>query len=170
MPLYRTSPPLPTTPAPSPLLFASLDPSTGHLLYLAATALTWQTVTSLVEFTPAAEAPHWAADADEYGLTPAEAARMQARSDRARDGEKVADQDNSHAEHTSNGVSLVVSRQHDMFVRVGLSRLNDADDAHTMWAPTDYHKVKAGSLLSDDPRQRVKMTGHAEAGIAASWC
>ena len=70
--------PSPAAASP-PLLFASLDPSTGHLVYLPATALTWKTVTSLVEFTHHAEAPHWAADADEHGLTPDQVVRMKAR-------------------------------------------------------------------------------------------
>ena len=152
-----------------PLLFASLDPSTGHLVYLPATALTYKTVTSLVEFTHAAEAPHWGADADEYGLTPDQVARMKAQSDRHRNGEKVAEK--FHTKHTSNNVSVVVDRQHDMYVRVGMAKsVADADASMrgTLWAATDYHKVKAGSLLTDDVRQRVKMTGQAAAGIEAS--
>ena len=148
-----------------PLLFASLDPETGHLVYLPATALTVNTVTSLVEFTQAANAPSWADDADEYGLTPDEAARMKARSDRARDGEKLDHADKFHAEHTSNGLSLVVDPQHDMFVRVGRGG-HYATTAGTQWQSDKYRKVKAGSLLSDDHRLRVKMTGQAEAGLA----
>ena len=147
---------------PSPLCFASLDPSTGHLVYLTATALTVNTVTSLVEFTHAAEAPHWAADADEYGLTPQQAARMQAQSDRNRNGEKVVER--FGAEQCSNGVSVIVDSQHDMFVRVG----GGTAGQRTRWESTNYHKVKAGALVSDDARQRVKMTGRAPAGLAAS--
>ena len=161
---------LPSVPAPaapsSPLRFASLDPATGHLMYQPATALTYQTVTSLVEFTQAAEGPHWAAEADEYGLTPAEVARMQAQSERHRRGEKAAEQ--LRAEPLSNGVSLLVDRQHDMYARVGMTALGAADDSHTHWQSTDYRKVQAGSLLSDDALQRVQMTGQAEAGMAAS--
>ena len=153
-----------SAPAASPLRFASLDPSTGHLVYQAATALTWNTVTSLVDFTSAAEAPHWATDADEYGLTPAQVARMKAQSERHRRGEKLDDSDKFHAEHNSNGVSLVVDPHHDMFVRVGMKE--SAGDDHNKWS-TEYAKVMAGSLLSDDVRQRVKMLGQAEAGIAA---
>ena len=159
--------PRPAAPS-SPLRFASLDPATGHLVYLTATALTWKTVTSLVEFTHAAEAPHWASDADEYGLTPGQAARMQAASDRARDGDTEA-VDKFHVDRTSNGLSLIVDAHHDMFVRVGLSVDVAGDVPNTVWANTDYHKVKAGALLTDsDTRQRVKMTGQAEAGLAAS--
>ena len=157
----------PTAAASAPLLFASLDPSTGHLVYLPATALTWKTVTSLVEFTHAAEAPRWASDADEYGLTPGQAARMQAASDRARDGDTEG-VDKFHVEPTSNGLSLIVDAHHDMFVRVGLSADDAGDVPNTVWASADYHKVKAGSLLSDDVRQRVKMLGQAKAGLAAS--
>ena len=148
--------------ASAPLRFASLDPSTGHLVYCAATALTVKTVNSLVEFTHAAETPHWAADADEYGLTPDQVARMQRRSERHRDGgEDIA---RFQPEHISNGVSLLVDPHHDMFVRNGwASSLNN-----TEWQSTDYRKVKAGSLFSNDSRQRVKMTGQAEAGLAAS--
>ena len=152
-------------PPVNPLRFASLDPSTGHLVYLPATALTWVTVTSLVEFTHAAEAPHWAADADEYGLTPIQVKRMRARSESARKGEEPAEQFNP--ELISNGVSLVVDRQHDMYVRVGMAR-SAGDDPHTMWASAEYAKVKAGALLCDDDRQRVRMTGHAPAGLAAA--
>ena len=146
-----------------PLRFASLNPSTGHLVYMPATAVTFRTVTSLVEFTHAAEAPHWAADADEYGLTPDQATRLQRRSDRVRDGdekhiERVA------PERASNGVSLVVDTQHEMFAQVGwaMSNLSNHD-----WQ-SDFCKIKAGSLLSDDPLQRVKMTGQAEAGLSPS--
>ena len=71
-------------------------------------------------------------------------------------------------ERISNGVSLLVDRQHDMYVRVGMAR-SAGDDPHTMWASTDYAKVKAGALLhDDDTRQRVKMTGMAPAGLAAA--
>ena len=150
----------------APLRFASFDPATGHLVYLAATALTVKTVTSLVEFTHVAEAPHWAADADEYGLTPGQAAQMQAASDRARDGEEAVDR--VIVEHTSNGLSLLVDAHHDMFVRVGMSADDAGNVPNTVWASTDYHKVKAGSLLSGDVRQRVKMLGQAKAGLAAS--
>ena len=153
--------------AASPLRFASLDPSTGQLVYLPATALTWKTVTSLVEFTHRAEAPSWAEDADEYGLTPAQVKRMKAQSERHRSGEKV--EEKFHPEHGSNGVSLVVDRQHDMYVRVGLSEARTAatDYKHAHWS-ADYAKVKAGALLSDDIRQRVRMMGHAPAGLAPS--
>ena len=146
----------------SPLRFASLDPSTGHLEYHPATALVYKTVTSLVEFTHAAEAPHWAADVDEYGLTPEQVARMRARSDRHRDGGEAIER--FKAKRLSNGVSLVVDPRHDMFARVGWAR---GDTHNTEWT-TDYHKVKAGSLVSKDALQRVKMTGQAKAGIAAS--
>ena len=155
-------------PVSPPLLFASLDPSTGHLLYLPATALTVKTVTSLVEFTQAAEAPHWAADADEYGLTPLEAARMQARSQRARDGKQLEDADKFHPERISNGVSLMVDPTHDMFVRVGLGGYSETTVTTTVWQSADFEKMQAGSLLSNDVRQRVKMTGQAEAGLVAS--
>ena len=151
---------------PSPqLLFASLDPSTGHLVYLPATALTWKTVTKLVEFTHAAEAPHWATDADEYGLTPDEVQRMKAQSDRHGSGEKVDEK--FHTEHTSNGVSLVVDPHHDMFVRVGMGGYYPTTDG-IRWESDDFRKVEAGSLLSDDVQQRVKMLGQAEAGVTPS--
>ena len=150
----------------SPLRFASLDPSTGHLVYVPATALAYKTVTSLVQFTHAAEAPHWAADADEYGLTPGQVERMKAQSERARRGEKVAEK--FVPEHISNGVSLIVDRRHDMYVRVGSTKSTDVDETHTEWATTDYAKVKAGALLSGDTRQRVKMTAHAPAGLAVA--
>jgi len=146
----------------SALRFASLDPTTGHLVYCAATALTVKTVTELVEFTQAAEAPHWAADADEYGLTPDQVTRMRLRSERHRDGGEAIER--FKAESLSNGVSLLVDPHHDMFVRNGWAR----DLVNTEWQSTDYRKVKAGSLFSDDPRQRVKMSGQAEAGLAAS--
>ena len=148
----------------APLRFASLNPSTGHLEYLPATALIAKFVTSLVEFTHAAEAPHWAADADEYGLTPDQVARMKARSDRARAGERLKEEEEFHATVTSNGVSLLVDRQHDMFVRVGSVKCQEGVEA--VWAGDDFAKVKAGSLLSDDVRQRVKLTGQAKAGLA----
>ena len=156
--------------AQRPLLFASLDPSTGgHLVYLPATALTYKLVTQLVEFTHHAEAPHWAEDADEYGLAPEQVKRMKARSDRARAGECLDEEDKLRAEHRSNGVSLLVDRQHDMFVRVGLADGKTAatDYKHDNWS-ADYVKVKAGALLSDDIRQRVRMMGCAEAGLAPS--
>ena len=152
----------------SPLRFASLDPSTGHLVYVSATALTARTVTSLVEFTHAAESPHWAEDADEYGLTPAEVQRMQARSERHRLGEVLDDSEKFNVEHTSNGVSVIVDPQHDMYVRVGASKTVAADESRTTWQFDDYRKRKAGSLLTTDVRQRVKVTGQAEAGLAAS--
>ena len=156
-----------TVPAFSSLRFASLNPSTGHLLYLPATALTVKTVTSLVEFTQAAEAAHWAADADEYGLTPDEVARMQARSDHHRDGGEVLEP--FAAEQLSNGVSLVVDPHHDMFARVGAAGHSGGGvGEHISWQSTDYRKVKAGSLLSDDVWQRVQMTGQAAAGVVAS--
>ena len=157
--------PSPAAPS-SPLLFASLDPSTGHLVYLPATALTYKLVTQLVEFTHHAEAPHWAEDADEYGLTPEQVKRMKARSDRARAGECLDEEDEFRAKHPSNGVSLLVDRQHDMFVRVGLAGRKTAatDYKHDDWS-ADYVKVKAGALLSDDIRQRVRMMGCAEAGL-----
>ena len=155
----------PSMPASSsPLRFASLDPSTGHMIYLPATALTYQTVNSLVEFTHTAEAPHWADDADEYGLTPGQVAQMQATSERNRRGGKIADQ--YRPEPLSNGVSLVVDPQHDMFVRVGISK--SVVDNQTLWASTDYRKVKAGSLLSDEVRQRVRLLGQAAGGVEAS--
>ena len=150
----------------SPLRFASLDPSTGHLEYQPATAVVVNTVTSLVEFTHAAEALHWAADADEYGLTPDQAMRMRRRSDRARDGDGVIER--IKAGRLSNGVSLVVDAHHDMFARVGMTGFGKGDQHRTAWQSTDYRKVKAGSLLNDDTRQRVRMTGQAEAGLAAS--
>jgi len=139
----------------SPLRFASLEPTTGHLVYCAATALTVKTVTELVEFTQAIEATRWATDADEYGLT---------QSDRHRDGAEHIEP--FTAEHLSSGVSLVVDPQHDMFARVG--QQGQGDDEHIRWESTDYTKVKAGSLLSDDVRRRVQMTGQAAAGVAAS--
>ena len=163
-------PPSPSSPAhpPSPLLFASLDPSTGHLVYLPATAITYKLVSSLVEFTHAAEAPSWKEDADEYGLTPDEQRRMKERSDRARAGEVLEEEDRHRVEHLSNGVSLLVDRQHDMYVRVGVADTRSAGDKHnTTWAD-DYVKVKAGSLVSDSSRQRVRMTGQATAGSDAS--
>ena len=153
---------------PSPLLFASLDPSTGHLVYLPATAITYKLVSSLVEFTHAAEAPSWKEDADVYGLTPDEQRRMKERSDRARAGEMLDEEDEHRVEHLPNGVSLLVDRQHDMYVRVGLADTRSVGDKYdTVWAD-DYVKVKAGSLLSDSSRQRVRMTGQATAGFDAS--
>ena len=149
-------------PPATSLRFASLDPSTGHLVYLPATALVWKTVASLVEFTDAGEAPNWAEDADEYGLTPDQVARMEARSARARSGERLEKEEHFRATCYSNGVSLRVDRMHDMYVRVGM-----ADTVQVNWAD-DYVKVKAGSLLSDDARQRVRMTGQATAGFDAS--
>ena len=154
-------------PSPPPLLFASLDPSTGHLVYLPATAITYQLVSSLVEFTHAAEAPSWAQDADEYGLTPAEVQRMKARSDRARAGEVLEEDDRYRAEQLSNGVSLLVDRQHDMYARVGLLSSFNPEWTNIEWAD-DYVKVKAGSLSSDCPRQRVRMMGQATEGFDAS--
>ena len=151
-----------------PLLFASLNQSTGHLEYLPATKLSYKTVTSLVEFTQSAEAPCWAADTDEYGLTPDQRVRMQAQSDRYRSGERLSDADKYHAERHSNCVSVVVDPHHDMFVRVGMSTWSNTDATQTRYASDDYMKVKAGSLLTDDVRQRVKMTGQAVAGLAAS--
>ena len=150
-------------PAPSaPLRFASLDPSTSHLVYLPATALVWKTVASLVEFTDAGEAPNWAEDADEYGLTPDQVERMEARSARARAGERLKEEEHFYATSRSNGVSLRVDRMHDMYVRVGM-----ADSVQINWAD-DYVKVKAGSLVSNDASQRVRMTGQATAGFDAS--
>ena len=154
----------PSSPS-TPLLFASLDPSTGHLVYQPATALVYKTVTSLVEFTHHQEAPSWADDADEYGLTPAEVERMKAQSDRRAAGELLDDEDKFRAEHRSNGVSLLVDRQHDVYARVGMTE--PAIEEHISWA-ADYVKVKAGSLVSDDVRQRVRMTGQATAGLDAS--
>ena len=154
------------TASASPLLFASLDPSTGHLVYLPATAITYKLVSSLVEFTHAAEAPSWQEDADEYGLTPGEQRRMKECSDRARAGEVLEEEDKYRPEHLSNGASLLVDRQHDMYVRVGLADTR-AGDKHSTWAD-DYVKVKAGSLVSDSSRQRVRMTGQATAGFDAS--
>ena len=154
----RAAPPAPSTS----LRFASLDPSTGHLVYLPATALVWKTVASLVEFTDATEATSWAKDADEYGLTPDQVERMEARSARARAGERLEKEERFHATCRSNGVSLRVDRMHDMYVRVGM-----ADSVQINWAD-DYVKVKAGSLVSDDAHQRVRMTGQATAGFDAS--
>ena len=149
------------------LRFASLDPTTCHLMYLPATALTVKTVTSLVEFTQVSEATHWAANADEYGLTADEVTRMKARSDRHRDGGEAIKP--FKPEHLSNGVSLVVDPHHDMFARVGAASYSGGGASeHIRWESTEYCKVKAGSLLSDDVRQRVQMTGQAAAGVAAS--
>ena len=155
----------PSSSSASPLLFASLDPSTGHLVYLPATALVWKHVTSLVEFTHAAEAPNWAEDADEYGLTPDQVERMAARSARHASGERLKEEDKFRAERCSNGVSLLVSRQHDMYAQVGMAVSGNSHN--TNWTG-DYVKVKAGSLLADDVRQRVRMTGRAIAGVDAS--
>ena len=150
--------------ASSPLLFASLNPSTGHMEYLPATALVYKTVTSLVEFTNAAEAPHWAADADEYGRTPDQVERMNAASERARLGERLAEDEKFSAENVSNGVSLLVDPHHDMFVRLGLTTAEDRPSSVT-WASESFKKVKAGSLLTGDVRQRVRMTGQAAEGL-----
>ena len=152
---------------PSPLLFASLDASTGQLVYLPATAITYMLVSSLVEFTHAAEAPRWKEDADVYGLTPDEQRRMKERSDRARAGEVLEEEDKHRVEHLSNGVSLLVDRQHHMYVRVGLQASSAGDERHTLWAD-DYVKVKAGLLVSESSRQRVRMAGLATAGFDAS--
>ena len=154
----------PSSPS-TPLLFASLDPCTGHLVYQPATALVYKTVTSLVEITHQQEAPSWADDADEYGLTPAEVERMKAQSDRHAAGELLDDEDKFRAEHHSNGVSLLVDRLHDMYARVGMTE--PAIERHISWA-ADYDKVKAGSLVSNDVRQRVRMTSRATAGLDAS--
>ena len=162
MPLLQPTPP---PSSASPLLFASLDPSTGHLVYLPATALVWKHVTSLVEFTHAAEAPNWAEDADEYGLAPDQVERMAARSARHASGERLKEEDKFRAERCSNGVSLLVSRQHDMYAQVGMAV--SVNSHNTNWTG-DYVKVKAGSLLADDVRQRVRMTGRATAGVDAS--
>ena len=150
--------------ASSPLLFASLNPSTGHMEYLPATALVYKTVTSLVEFTNAAEAPHWAADADEYGRTPDQVERMNAQSERARLGERLAEDEKFSAENVSNGVSLLVDPHHDMFVRLGLTTAEDRP-SHVTWASESFMKVKAGSLLTGDVCQRVRMTGQAAEGL-----
>ena len=162
----RRGPSTPLVPRRLPLgrRCASLpfDPSTGHLVYLPATALVVNSVTSLVEFTHATEAPHWGVDADEYGLTPDQRVRMQAQSDRHRNGEKVIER--FRLEPASNGVSVLVDPQHDMFVRLGTGDTGE----HTQWKSTDYHKVKAGALVSDNVRQRVQLTGRAPAGLAAS--
>ena len=155
----------PSSSSASPLLFASLDPSTGHLVYLPATSLVWKHVTSLVEFTHAAEAPNWAEDADEYGLTPDQVERMAARSARHASGERLKEEDKFRAERCSNGVSLLVSRQHDMYAQVGMAV--SVNSYNTDWTG-DYVKVKAGSLLTHDVRRRVRMTGRATAGVDAS--
>ena len=130
-----------------------------------ATALTVKTVTSLVDFTHHVEAPHWAADADEYGLTPDQVVRMKARSERFGLRQKLADEDKFHVEQHSNAVSLVVDPRHDMYVRVGMGGFYKTTGG-VRWA--DFRKVEAGSLLSDDVQQRVRMTGQAEAGLPAT--
>ena len=76
--------------------------------------------------------------------------------------------DKDYVERTSNGLSLIVDAHHDMFVRVGMSVDVAGVVPDTVWASTDYHKVKAGSLLSVDVRQRVKMLGQAQAGPGSS--
>ena len=152
--------------ASSALRFASFDPATGHLVYQPATLLVVKKVPSIVEFTHVAEAEHWAADADEYGRTPEQVTRMAQQSERHRTGDLLEEDEKFHAEHFSNGVSMRVDPQHDVYVRRGLGGFTDSHQ--TNWLDSDFLKVKAGALVTDDVRQRVKLTAMAPAGLDPS--
>lgn len=152
------------------LLIASFDPSSGHLVYLPPVVVSTKTVPSLIEFTHHAEAPRWADDADQYGLTPLQQSRMAAHSE-------LPEMGDLQDELLSNGVSVVVDPLHDMFVRRGVASHARCED-HVAWEGDEadharlkqrdsFTKVKAATLLSKCARRRVKFLSAPPSGVAA---
>jgi hypothetical protein len=130
--------------AVNPLLFASYDEVSHHLVYQSASDFIFNDVTSseeMVSFADPHEYARWSDDADKYG--------------RVVSSREVPD-------HTAtSGVHLQVTTGHDMFVQ-----LTEDFTKHDLLPPM---KVKAGQLTSDKPNQQLKFTAAARSGVQQSY-
>lgn len=183
--------------AQNPLLFATYNESRDQLEYQEATHFVFNAAgAEMVEFTHSNEQRCWDAASDKYGRTPAQVSRAAKQSlknqksnamNSASEGEEIAAAErNEDSSHPSNGVSLLVTFNHDMFVQEGkrvgggqlgtrwkmriardeegepLRRARGRKEEEEIVPPS---KVRADQLLSDDVNRRLKLTGFAEKGV-----
>eukprot|EP01112_Ceratiomyxa_fruticulosa_P022437 TRINITY_DN8206_c0_g1_i1.p1 TRINITY_DN8206_c0_g1~~TRINITY_DN8206_c0_g1_i1.p1 ORF type:complete len:905 (-),score=232.72 TRINITY_DN8206_c0_g1_i1:173-2887(-) len=118
------------------LQIASYNTTTGHIVYEPfELVLNPSKKQTMVEFTNKNEASRWDENSDKYGSSELE----------------------------SNGVSLVVTPQHDMFVKCG-----KIDENLQMNSECDFRKEKAGSLLTSDDKAVLQFLAHARSGVLQS--
>lgn len=138
------------------LEIASYDHATRQIVYEKATDLIVKPAKeqTMIEIVNHAEACRWGANSDAYGRSPlCIAPRSGAQSDST-----------SH----SNGVSLMVTPNHDMFVRHGRKGINSRAihwREQGRGVKVDYQKVKASTLVGSDEKEVVKMISHAAGGV-----
>jgi len=128
------------------LLIGSYDPATKELVYEKANELIVKPAKeqTMIELTHEHEAYRWTTDSDPHGRSP-----------KAR-GLQDAESKSCH----SNGVSLIVTPKHDMYVRNGRS----SPSRNITWSG-DYSKVKANTLISGDTRDAIQLLSHASGGV-----
>lgn len=179
-PSHSHSPPLPPSPPPphsfspppSPLLFASYDDVSRHLVYLPATEVRVSYHRgAMINITHSGEASRWLPGSDQYGRTPADVTAAASASPKV-----CASQE---GESKTNGVSLLVSAACPVLARAGVQKGNLNTNRHIKWSrplgvtgtPSDcrspeYHRVySAHSLLSGDARHRVRLQSFAPNGV-----
>lgn len=135
------------------ILVASFDPETNHLVYETyELVLNKYQTQEMIEMTHNNESRRWSSNSDMYGRNPED---------------KCID--------PSNGVSVIVTKGHDMYVKEGLTNESTKGiywKSHKVWngssskyVQNEYKKVKAETLLTDSERDCVKLLARAPSGI-----
>ena len=133
------------------VLIASYDEQSKQIVYekMDKLIINGSQKQDMVEFTYNNEAYRWGENSDIYGRSQEDCRK-----------------------NPSNGVSLVVTKGHDMYAKRG--RRYGTKKQSVRWnksrinnVPTtlDYQKIKADELLSNDERDRIKFLGKAHNGI-----
>ena len=139
----------PSTPSCRParakeLLFAAYNPYTKAIAYVPATGLVVKQATKLVEFGGEAAAAQWSVSSDERAQTQSQL----------------------------NGVSLLVTPEHDMYAQVG-QRRSEKDSWKWETASRSKHilppqKRQAHTLVTADSKAGVRMVAAAANGIGSA--
>ena len=134
------------------LLIGSYDPATKELVYEKANELIVKPAKeqTMIELTHEHEAYRWTAGSDPHGRSP-KACSTQT---------EATDDDTAALIGHSNGVSLIVTPKHDMYVRNGRS----SPSRNITWTG-DYEKVKANTLIGGDTRDAIQLLSHAAGGV-----
>ena len=129
------------------LRVASFDAETQSMVYEQMTELIVKPAKTqtMIEFMPEAERMRWEEDADLYGRSP------------------KACGTGDDCQGRSNGVSIVMTPRHDMYVKHGTSNC-----AGSVTWKTQYAKEKAESLLSTGERDAIRMRACAPNGAITS--
>jgi DNA-directed RNA polymerase beta subunit len=152
-------------------LVASYDHSSKHLLYERPCALIVNPskMQEMIEFTQEAEAHRWGTNV--YGLSDVRANGIQSS---ISNDEPFRTGYGGRAVPRSNGVSLIVTPNHDMFIKRGISyskgitRVDGTLKKCIKWESSNFLKQTANSSLPVDSRSTIKMISYFPNGVVNS--